>query len=248
MPAPGKVYYLPPEEAEGPTKGDRPHLVLSVCDADAETATFAYCSTKATDAANGARHIVVDPFATSYRGTGLQHATYVYPGRLISYDIMQLPEESGRIMDEMPMIRRELQTALGHGRGVTTNANVRGSNRRGRIIQYKSDLANLYGTEYALVVTEPEYSRAGYQQVTIPLLDAAEYDAHSGDVVIRAGNAVSHLFNRIIGSRRPAEVIAAVPYIVTVFERHGIERFSSTVVDEETMSAIDVALAIHFGF
>lgn len=246
MPAPGKIYYLPPEVTEGPGKGDRPHLVLSVCGPDAETATFAYCSTKATDEANGARHVLVDPFATSYRGTGLQYATYVYPGRLLSFDIPSLPESSGRIMDELPGIRAQLRLALGHGTGVTNNANVPGSNRRGRVIEYSRDLADAFGTTYGLVITEPNYSRAGYQQITIPLLDAAEYEARPGDVLIRTGKA--SVLARLLGSRKPDEVIAAVPYVQTVFERHGITRFTNSIVDEETMVEIDTALAIHFGF
>lgn len=115
MPDPGQVYFLPPEFREGPNKGDRPHLVLSLCEEGAEVATFAYGSTKATDAARGAAHVLIDPFATAYRSTGLSQPTYFYPSRLLTFAIEDLPQPAERIVDELPLIRQKLWSALGMG-------------------------------------------------------------------------------------------------------------------------------------
>lgn len=52
---PGQVYFFPPEVREGPGKGDRPHLVLSLCSEEPEVAAFACGSTKAMDAGHGPR-------------------------------------------------------------------------------------------------------------------------------------------------------------------------------------------------
>lgn len=116
----------PSEFREGPSKGDRPHLVLSLCSEEAEVATFAYGSTKATDAAHGAAHVLVDPFATTYRGTGLTHPTYFYPSRLLTFAIEDLPEPSGRIIEELPLIREKLKTAVGLGQESPPNGATAG--------------------------------------------------------------------------------------------------------------------------
>jgi hypothetical protein len=118
MPDPGQVYYLPPELREGPGKGDRPHLVLSLCVPGAETSTFAYGSTRATDALRGAAHVLVDPHATPFGRTGLSRPTYFYPSRLLTFAVDDLPEPSGRIIGELSAIRTQLRHALGIGQGV----------------------------------------------------------------------------------------------------------------------------------
>jgi hypothetical protein len=244
MPDPGQVYFLPPELREGPGKGDRPHLVLSLCGEDAEVATFAYGSTKATDAARGAAHVLVDPFATAYRGTGLSQATYFYPSRLLTFAITDLPEPSGRIVDEMPAIRQTLRTALGLGTRVTRERSYRGANRRGRIAEYAPWLAEELGTSHCVVITEPGYSRASLQQTTIPILDALEYDARPGDVVVN--DASFHGLGRAAGEARTW--ILAVPMITSVYERDSLARYSSRVISEDTMREVEAALALHFGF
>lgn len=242
MPDPGQIYYLPPEIREGPRKGHRPHLVLSLCTPESDTATFAYGSTRSTDAVRGAAHVLVNPYATRYRGTGLSLPTYFYPSRLLSFGLEDLPEPSGRIIDELPEIRRQLRIALGLGQGVTAEPSYRGANRRGRIAEYVRQAAEELGTTHGLVITERNYSRACLQQTTIPILDAAEYDARAGDVVIHR-----------TGSRWPAEfahteaLILAVPMITSIYEPDSLARYSPDVISEQTMHDIDAALERHFG-
>jgi hypothetical protein len=114
---PGEVYYLPPEAAADGDPKHRPHVLLSTCNDSAETATLAYCSTQATDAAFGAAHVLVNPAASKYRLTGLREATYVYPSRLTICDVEDLGDLAGRIIDEVPDIRLKLVQALGIGTG-----------------------------------------------------------------------------------------------------------------------------------
>jgi hypothetical protein len=244
MPDPGQVYYLPPEFREGPGKGDRPHLALSLCGDESEVATFAYGSTKSTDAAHGAAHVLVDPFATSYRGTGLSQPTYFYPSRLLTFAISDLPAPSGRIIDELPLIQQKLKTALGLGEGVTTERSYRGANRRGRIAEYAPWIADELGTSMCVVITEPKYSRASLQQTTIPILNSAEYDARPGDVVV-ARDRVDSL-ETTFGNAE--SLILAVPLITSVYERDSLLRYSPHVVSESTMGKVELALEMHFGF
>lgn len=244
MPDPGQVYFLPPEFREGPKKGDRPHLVLSLCSEESEVATFAYGSTKATDAAHGAAHVLVDPFATTYRGTGLTQPTYFYPSRLLTFAIEDLPEPSGRIIDKLPLIREKLKGALGLGQGVTSERSYRGANRRGRIAEYAPWIADELGTSRCLVITEAGYSRACLQQTTIPILNAAQYDARAGDVVVHQTS--SDRLRRAFGTAE--SLILAVPLITSVYERDSLTHYSPHVISDSTMREVEAALALHFGF
>jgi hypothetical protein len=242
MPHPGQVYFLPPQYQEGPGKGNRPHVALSLSPPGSEVATFAYGSTRSTDAAHGAAHILVDPFATRYRRTGLSQPTYFYPSRLVTRPADDLPEPSGRIIHELPAIRQQLGLALGLGRGVTTERSYRGSNRRGRIALYSSWLAEEMGATHCLVITEPDYSRTSFQQTTIPILNEAEYETRAGDVVLRrTGSDWLRAFSETDA------LILAVPMITSVYERDSIARYLGDVVSESTMRDIDAALVKHFG-
>jgi hypothetical protein len=243
MPDPGQVYFLPPEFREGPHKGDRPHLALSLCSDESEVATFAYGSTKATDAAHGATHVLVDPYATTYRGTGLSQPTYFYPSRLLTFAIEDLPEASGRIIDELPIILQKLKIALGMGQGVTAERSYPGANRRGRIAEYAPWIADELGTSRCVVITEPGYSRASLQQTTIPILNPVEYEASPGDIVVHratskwVGNAFSNA----------ESLILAVPMVTSVYERDSLVRYSRHVISDSTMRKVEAALSIHFG-
>lgn len=242
MPGPGQVYYLPPELREGPDKGDRPHLVLSLCLPGADTSTFAYGSTKATDALRGAAHVLVDPFPARGGRTGLSRPTYFYPSRLLTFAIEDLPEPAGRVVDELAALRAQLRHALGIGQGVTREGNFRGMNRRGRIAEYAPSIAEELGATHGLVVTEPRYSRAGRQQTTIPLLNAMEYDATPGDVLVQNTAGWQGRF-----SLQLQPVLVAVPMITSVYEREFIARYTRTIVSEATMCEVESALLLHFG-
>lgn len=242
MPDPGQVYYLPPEQREAHGKGDRPHLALSLCTVESDTVTLAYGSTKSTDAEHGAAHVLVHPFATRYRGTGLSESTFFYPSRLVSFSPADLPEPSGRIIDEFPVVRQQLRIALGLGQGVTKEASYRGANRRGRIAEYTLEAAEELDASRCLVITEPGYSRTAFQQTTIPILSEAKYETRAGDVILRR---TSSEWLRTFGETD--SLIFAVPMITSVYERDSLARYLDDVVSESTMREIDAALMQHFG-
>lgn len=169
----GEVFYLPPEPREPADKGARPHVVLGLPRPDIDTVTLAYASTRRNDAVFGAEHVLIDPFATRYRGTGLVRPTCVYPSRLVVWPLDEIRSRSpaGRIVDEMPEIRASLVRALGFGTGVTNEPNRTGTNRRGRVVELLPDVAAEWEVNHAAILTEPDYSRHEYQQTVVPLLD-----------------------------------------------------------------------------
>lgn len=240
MPHPGDVFYLPPEASESFDKGDRPHVLLSLFDPRTPVATLAYGSTKSTDALHGAEYVLIDPTATAYRGTGLKRPTYVYTSRLVGFDRNAVGRCSGRIIDEMPEIRASLARALGIGRGVTGEVNTRRSNRRGRLVELAPDLAADWDVRYAVVITGPEYSRTGFQQTLVPLLDG-ECEAWDLDVVIRDASWLAPL------GKRYGTAILATSMASTVYLPSHIARFLDIVMPSRIMAEVDSALRLHFG-
>jgi hypothetical protein len=239
MPVPGEVFYLPPDPREPEGKGHRPHVLLSLCVPGTDLVTLAYGSTKRNDAAFGAEHVLVDPFANTYRGTGLVQPTYVYPSRLVSRSVDIPGSCAGRIIDELPSIRAGLARALGLGTGVTREANVRGSNRRGRVIETSEEVVTDWDVTHALVVTEPGYSRYGYQQTVIPLLDQS-FEQRDLDVGIFDPSWLG------TSSARYRNGMIAVPMVSTLFLPEHIARFLDVVVPADVMDEVDRALAAHF--
>lgn len=237
---PGEVFYLPPEEDEPLGKGDRPHLLLSLCNSQTEVYTFAYGSTKATDALRGAEHVLVDPFSSRDESTGLNYPTYIYPSRLVSYAADELDAPAGRIVGELPVIRASLARAIGIGMGATAEANAPGSNRRGRLVEIAPALAEKLDARFAAVVTEPGYSRHGFQQTVIPLLDGG-CDVQSLDVVARHAAWCANLGDEY------ETAILATSLVSTLYLPKHILRFLDAVVPNSVMVQVDSALENHFG-
>jgi hypothetical protein len=240
MPHPGEVFYLPPETREGEHKGDRPHVLMSLCPPGSEVVTFAYGSTKNTDTWYGAEHVLVDPRSTWYGGTGLSEPTFVYPSRLVSYPAVALPEAAGRIVDELPVLRASLRRALGFGAGVTSERNVPGSSRRGRVVALKDDLAEEWGARCALIVTEPAYSRTGFQQTVVPILED-DCEPAELDVIVPSGSNVTRLGTSY------AQAMLAVTMVATLYQPDHIARYLGLVIEPWIMRQVEVALSLHFG-
>lgn len=240
MPNPGEVFYLPPDLGERADKGDHPHVLLSLCGPDTETVTFAYGSTRRNDAAFGAEHVLIDPFATTYRGTGFIRPTYVYPSRLVGWPADELGQCTGRIIDELPEIRASLARALGLGAGVTRERNRVGSSRRGRVVELSPALAAEWDVSHAVVITEPNYSRYGYQQTVVPLLDH-RFEAALLDVEARGTMWLNELRERY------RTVKLAVAMVATAYQPTDITLYLDTVVPADLMAEVDDSLAAHFG-
>lgn len=237
MPAPAEVYYLSPTLEEGFSKGKRPHVSVSRCAPEDDVVTLAYGSSRDTDALSGAPHVLVDPSATRYWRTGLSKPTYFYLSRLIGTPAEDLPDPSGRIIREMPLVLKRLRSALGFGTGVTREPNSRGANRRGRIAIYTSDITSELGTDRCLIVTDPAYSRQGIQQITIPLLDASAFESRPGDVPVPI---------RPLSPGPEQNLFAATSMIFSVYERRHLEEYTPHVIDPRTLRSVENALALHF--
>lgn len=234
----GDVFYLRREAHEPMSKGRRPHLLLHPWVHRDDPLTLAYGSTRDSDARRGAEHVLLDPSAGASHGTGLSRPTYLYTSRLVSAGAEELGQLRGRIVDQMPAIRRSLSRALGLGTGVTREMNVWGSNRRGRLIETTRDVLEEWGINHALVVTEPNYSREGYQQTIVPLLDES-FETSELDVGI-----VDHAWLGLLAERYGAGFLA-VPMISTLYLPDHIERFLDIVAPAEVMEEVEHRLISH---
>jgi hypothetical protein len=240
MPHPGEVFYLPPDPREPASKGARPHVLLSMSNAERELSTLAHGSTSGRDAAYGARHVLIDPRATPFRRMGLSQSTYVYTSRLVSTTPSELGSSAGRIISEMPEIRMSLARALGLGTGVTSEGNVPGSNRRGRLIETTPEVVEDWDVRHALVLTDPDYSRRGYQQTVVPLLDEG---FELGDFDVQASD---NGWLKTLKWRYGAGILA-VPMVSTLYLPDHIARYLDIVVPTEIMADVERALVAHFG-
>lgn len=240
MPHPGQVYYLPREATEDASKGDRPHVLLSLCPPGAEIATLAYGSTKPTDARHGAEAVLVEPGATSYRGTGLVYPTYIYPSRLVSFPADALAAPAGLIIDEMPLIRESLRRALGLGTGVTRERNAPGMNRRGRLVELVPDVVEEWEVRYAVVVTEPRYSRTGFQQTVVPLL-SEECEPRPLDVIFPPASPLARVHPPLV------HTMLATTMIATVHQPSSVACYLDIVIEPYLLRQVEAALVLHFG-
>lgn len=242
---PGSVYYLPPNPEEGPAKGHRPHLSLCAENRALESVTLAFCSTRSTEAIHGAAHVFFGPSGPAFRRSGLRAPTYVYLSRLVHHHVPLLPLPAGTLGEEMPGIRQRLRLALGIGTGVTDEGVYRGRNRRGRLVRYGPEVQAGFA-EYGLVVTEPEYSRRGRFQTTIPLFSPAQFRMAEGDVAVRSRRRWDGP-GRTSQRRAPATWIAVVPLIVSIYEPEHAAGYTSWRIDASSMREIDQALIRYFG-
>jgi hypothetical protein len=103
--------------------------------------------------------VLVDPSGATFAVTGLREATYVYPSRLVTEEILRLGQPIGRVLDEMPAVRRELRLALGIGLGTAHTPGPALGSLRGQLIQLGPTLAEQLTTRYAVVVANPTYAR-----------------------------------------------------------------------------------------
>ena len=91
-----------------------------------------------------------------------------------------------------------------------------------------------------MVVTEAWYSRAGYQQTVVPVLDR-ECEERSLDVVIADAPWLARL-----GEAYSSAILAA-PMVSTLYLADHISRFLDVVVPAETMAKLEASLVAHFG-
>lgn len=242
MPRTGEVYYLPPLEGEGGQvegKGDRPFVLLGESAADG-VATLAYCSTRETESRHGAASVWIDPAAAGNAGCGFSRPSYVYLSRLTSYVTATLGRPAGRIVSQLPDLRRELGIALGFGTGVCTQKDLPRGNLRGSVILLTKEFAAMTGYPHAVIVTEPVPSRERRQQTIVPLLSPGEFEESAHDVMVRDEPWISEA----VPGQRAALLAPAL--VTTVFEPDFLDVYTGAAVDPVTMERIEAALRLHF--
>ena len=237
----GNLYILPAEDDPDGDPKDRAHVALSIIDPLSDLITLAYCSTQRAEAEHGAPYVLIDPTGPTFKVTGLHEATYVYPSRLVTEEVLRLGRPIGRVLDEMPAVRRELRSALGIGLGTAHTAGPALGSLRGQLIQLGSLLAEQLATTHAIVVTNPIYARKQRYLNIIPLYDADEYEPATVDVIWDRG---------VWGGKLalPASVLVCVSAICSCFglNQNHVGAVLGQVVGDERMKSIDQALLRHF--
>ena len=237
----GNLYILPQEEDPSGDPKDRAHLAVSLVDPLSDLITLAYCSTQSLEADLGSPHVLIDPAGPTFAVTGLREATFVYPSRLVTEEILRLGRPVGRVLDEMPAVRRELRSALGIGLGTAHTPGAALGSLRGQLIQLGPLLAEQLATRYAIVVANPTYARKQRYLNIVPLFDADEYEPASVDITCDRGPWAE-------GLALPASVLVCVSAICSCYglDPNHLDAILGKVIDAETMQSIDDALMRHF--
>lgn len=237
----GEVYQLPPGDLPNDDPKYRPHVLLNDTTDDDVPCTFAYCSGERTEAMHGASAVLIDPSRSGYQGTGFVKPTYVYLSRLVTLDPNILGSAEGRVFDQLPLIRERLKGALGIGTGSGSGSGPAAGSKRGLIVVIKSAFADVLGTPYAMLVTEPGYSIQERYQIVMPVLNADEYDAEPGDVAAE-GNAqelktLGITFTNLLFSVSLAE---------SLYHAEAIERSTSLYASDEILAKVDLQFILRF--
>jgi len=235
---PGEVWFLPPEARVGGDPKGRRHVLLTACAEADDVGIMAYASTQRTEVEHGAANVLLDPAATAYgrRGlTGFSRPTYLYPSRLIPASSDDFRHMAGRIVDEMPALRRALRHALGLGAGSSVGTGPAAGSWRGCIVSLAPEMQREIGFGQGIIVTEPAYSNAERYQLFVPIDELREFDPLEGDLAIPRP------------TWWPADVLVAIPEVQSAFHPTEISRWTGNAVGDDTMDRIDVALAELFG-
>ena len=228
----GNLYILPAEEDTGGDPKDRAHLVVSLVDPLSDLITLAYCSTQRFEADLGAPHVLIEPSGPTFAVTGLREATFVYPSRLVTEEILRLGRPIGRVLDEMPGVRRELRSALGIGTGTSHTPGPALGSLRGQLIQLGPTLAGQLATRYAIVVANPAYARKQRYLNIVPLFDADEYESASVDIVCDRRQWAA-------GLALPEHILVCISAICSCYglDPKHLDALLGRVVDDGTMQS-----------
>ncbi|HEX8244077.1 MAG TPA: hypothetical protein VF541_11290 [Longimicrobium sp.] len=233
---PGEVWFLPPEAEEGGDSKASRHILLTPCDDSGDVGVFAYASTQRTEARFGAAWLRIDPTDSRHLPSGFSKPTYVYPGRLVPAASEDFLRMVGRLIDEMPELRRRLQAALGLGMGTVARADAAAGSWRGKVVELSATRRALTGYARAVVLTDPEYSAQNRYQIIVPLEDPREFEAAPGDLEIQGGEWI-----RMIDPHLPG-VLLAVADVQSVFHPVDIAGWNGAVVDDASMDLLERAL------
>lgn len=237
----GEVYRVLPEHVPTTDTKPRRYVLLHDCEGDGGFATLAYSSTKDTEKAEGAESRVVYGPWMGIKDCGFTRRTHVYTSRLLPVTRRYLREPTGYTGKCWPEIRESLRRALGLGKGTAQTGEAKGS-LRGCVVELSYPIAQIVYTHFAVVLTEPAYSRKQRYQVVVPLYpDPGNF--RDGDLVIE-GEAWLAALSR--AGAPPSRLLVDPSLMLSVFYRSDVSRPLPAVVDAVTMAAIEGRLRKHF--
>ena len=236
---PGDIVWLPPNASWLNAEKSRPFAVAQA-HPDFAAATLAFGSTRETEKVFGAAWCRVTPSGTGINRNGLGAPTLFYPGALLRLEKEDVPVRSGRIDPSRSGLRRALRAALGIGAGPCAASRNVSDSRRGRIVRVGVQVAEELGTSWAIILTEPAYSRAARYQVIVPV--------RRGDG-FRAGASVLRVSGRdwlrVLDPALQTGLIV-IPLTQSVWHRDDIAAETESVVDAVTLAEIDERLCAFF--
>lgn len=226
----GEVWFLPPESAPGGDDKARRHVLLTDVDESAE-GILAYASTRTTEAAFGAVSLYVDPAASP--DCGFAKPTRVYPCRLVPAEPVDFLRRTGRLLHELPHLKRVQRIALGSGTGGAASGS---SSWRGKVVRLNESIREIIRYPFGVVLTEHHYSARRRYQIIVPLGNAAEILPDEGDLLVADVPWLSVL------SPDLAEAVLSVSEIHSVFHPREIDSWTGAVIDDGTLGEIEVRL------
>lgn len=205
MPDAGEVHWVPKELSLAGDPKTRPYVLAHTCEPSEEAVgTVFYASSQPTQAAFGARHLVIPPrprpTADGAPANGLDRETYVYPGAPLPVAGDRLDRPVGRLSDaERSAMRAMLADAIGRGTGTCWSvspewrqagplyiAGRRAHSIRGTLVTFARELLHLLrgatpgeDVRFGIVVSRHDVSAhpEAYQAVVPVLPDFEPADA-----------------------------------------------------------------------
>lgn len=236
---PGHLFWMPPGATWLNRDKPRPFALVTQSNPDA-LATLVYGSTQATAKASGAVCIEVAPVREGLNRNGLRTRTFFYPGTLLNQEHDDLSPPSGYLGRSLTALRSALRTALGIGRGSCVGRTAPRGSCRGRIVVLSAAASLQIRTAMAVVLTEPDYSRAKNYQIILPIFSGLGEQVGEHDLLVGTGewlNAFSH----------PVKAaLLPIPITQSVWHTHAIARETEYVMDEDSLAQIDRALCDYF--
>lgn len=236
---PGQVFWL----AGGATwlNADKPRpFVLATTCGIGTLGTLIYGSTRDTEARSGAACVHIDPRPGGVNRNGLAERTAFYPGILVRDRCERLPAHAGTVGTSLRALRAALRDALGIGTGSCLTIGAPAGSLRGRIVRVSHRLARALRTPFAVVLTQPRYSRARNYQIILPLVtDRAEVTA-PGVLRLPAGEWMA------VFTKPSSFALLPIPLVHSVWHARDIEHETTYVLDETSLARIDERLSEFF--
>jgi hypothetical protein len=171
---------------------------------------------------------------------GLAERTAFYPGILVRDHYERLPPHAGTVGTSLRELRAALRDALGIGTGSCLTPGAASGSLRGRIVRLEQRLARALRTPFAVILTQPHYSRVRNYQLILPLVADREKDAAPG-VLRLPGREWLAVFVQPTPS-----ALLPIPLVHSVWHARDIDHETTYVLDEMSLAEIDQRLCEFF--